>query len=318
MQTVITQLNRLVPKKHIMNILTHIAIKNGVVVGGNGRVQMTFFTDHFQNMSIVVNGAKLLAALTCGEEPPKIVVDGNQVKIISGKFKATLLSLPLNNYPVMENMDNEIKVPDDFLMTIRSLMPFIGDDASRPWACGINFTGKDAVVTNNQVLARMPCDTYYPFNLSLFGVRALAAQPKAPVGLGCNENIVSFHYDDGAIMTAKLSAERWPDVSGRFHQVYAPVPLGLEGALKNILPFCPDMEQPLVRLSTKGVSTTGGEPFSFAEVEMDTLKEGVFNARVLLSLLPKVTDIDFSEWPNPCPFSNEKTGLQGVVVRVRY
>ena len=66
--------------------------------------------------------------------------------------------LPLADHKAFPIQDKttSVKITSDapLLPTLRLLRPFVGDDASRPWACGVLMNGRALTVTNNIILIK--------------------------------------------------------------------------------------------------------------------------------------------------------------------
>lgn len=306
-----------VSSKDILPILQNFHIYDGRIQGTNGRLTIDAPCPELKGMHFTVSAAPFLKAVdACDGEPVlKIKDDGGKLQISRGKFKAILPLDDHSAYPI-QKIEGEQGISGGInLMTeLKQLITFVGDDAQKPWACGILFRKGLAVATNNVVFAAMPGYTFpEDINLPSFAADELLRVNAAIVGFRATKNNVTFEFENGSWMKTSILALDWPDVA-RFmptEVIGTKIGTDLINDIRRILPFCPDPKNPVVRFTGEAISTMDGD--KNAVIDGHTLPESAWRAEPLLSVLVKAAEIDFTPYPKPCPFKGDH-GLVGVII----
>jgi hypothetical protein len=263
-----------------------------------------------------VTSSSFLKAIDACAGEPIIKVNGDFLGISSGSFKARLPLGAHKDFP-RQAPEGEMGVPmgGPLLPILKQLSPFIGEDASRGWACGILFRDGQAFATNNVVVAGVPAIKFdQSINLPSFLIDELLRIGKEPVSVLANRDRITFNFSNGAWMKSCLLSSEWPAVERMMPElVRGEVPVDLRSAVERVLPFCPDPKHPLIYLGEDGVKTSDGD--KSAIVGGFTLPPAVFRAEPLMAVLKVAKQIDFSVYPKPVPWVGER-GLRGLLVGV--
>ena len=143
-----------VSDKDLVPVLTHFAFRAGRVYGYDGRLSIDAPCEATSHLSCTVDALRFVAAIeNCQDAPPAITMEGDKLHVRVKKYRATLPTGDLTLFPEPPIVAGKMRGAPQFLDTLRLLRPFIGQDASRPWAAGINFAGTIAAATNNVVIA---------------------------------------------------------------------------------------------------------------------------------------------------------------------
>ena len=308
-----------VSTKDLVPVLTNFHFYDGRVQGGNGRVTIDAPLD-LGGKNITVPAAPFLKAITaCDGAPVLKITEGGQLSVRKGSFRSIL---PLADQEAFPRVDVEAekkchKPSPGFIKALRAVRPFIGEDASRPWACGALFKDGYIYATNNVVMVRVPWDM--PDNVCLnipsFAIDELIRIGEEPAGFMFSETSAVFHYGDRWLRSQLFETE-WPDVAAFFDfgESLDPVPPGLLEAVTKVLPFCPDSRFPVITLGAEGVATADGT--MTASVGDMELPEGKYRAEPLLAVLSRAVVIDLTKYPSAVPFAGA-SGLQGVMIGVK-
>jgi len=314
-------------KKDLVPVLNHFHIYNGRIQGGNGRLSIDTPCEELAGLNVTVPGERFLRAIdACDGEPTFKVTEANSLMVKRGRLNIRLPLLPQDSYPRAQLSDagERIQTTGSLLGVLRALEPFIGDDASRPWSCGVLLKGGYAYATNNISLVRIECPYTNPDQeivLPSYTIDELLRISQEPtwISIPTNQHSIVFGYSSGAWLQSLLIDLRWPDVDKRLttqstEQAVTGVDLKtLTAAIQKISPFCSDKHNPVVLLSEQGVSTV--EAATWAEVGGLALPQAKFRADTLLPVLAVSHTVDFSFWPRPCPFAS--SDLIGIIVGVR-
>ena len=308
-----------VSTKDLLPVLTHFHIYDGRVQGGNGRIVIDVPCPELAGFDCTVPAERFLKAVdACDGEPKLKLTDGGKLTISKGKFRATLPLADHAAFPkIVRGHEGSMKTPAQALLPIlRCLYPFIGEDASRSWSCGVLFSSGYAWATNNVCLARVPCYEERSYVLPVFAINELLRVGQEPGAIEDSENALIFGFMNGWWMRCQKLAGEWPNVAA-FMPAEPPARAWpsrpLAEAVRKVLPFCPDPKYPVVQCGPEGVGTLEGE--MSALVGYEDLPAGRFRAEPLLAALDASQSIDLSTYPKACYWSGE--GIDGVVVGMR-
>lgn len=206
----------------------------------------------------------------------------------------------------------------DWLPPLRALSPFIGEDASKPWAMGI-WLADDGFMyaTNNSTATRAP-SPWSSLNeqviLPGYLVDELLRLGKEPLQILYNQNVITITFEDDTWLQGRLLEGQFPD------QIKSMIPAMCDGeetgaikdALARVKPFCPDAAFPVIRMSAEGLSTAEGE--MSAVVGGMVLPDLNWHANVLELVLEHATRMQWLDVP--CPWTGEQ-GIAGIALPLR-
>lgn len=309
-----------VAEKDLVPVLTHFRVYDGRIQGGNGRLSIDASCLDLKGLDITVPAERFLKAVDgCNGEPKLKITKTSKLSISHKKFKAILPLGDNESFPMNERSKGMVivstKTREALLGMLRALRPFIGVDASRPWACGILLKDGFAYATNNVILCRVPIPWKIDsINLPSFAVDELLRIGEIPSCLWIDDTSITFEYED-AWLKSQLFDLEWPDIEKFFAaQTTKKVSPLLFESIQRIIPFCPDPKFPVIKFSEEGVSTADGD--MMAEVKGIKLPDAIFRAEPLLAVLSVATHIDFSTYPAPSPWKGEN-GLEGIFIGVK-
>ena len=316
MKEILTLVRGAVSTKDFLPVLTHFHIYNGRVQGSNGHIAIDAPCPELASLDCTVPAERFLKAVdACDGEPKFKLTEGGRLTITKGAFRAILPLAQHDSFPLVQPDKKRTAIKTPFLPILRSLIPFVGEDASRPWSCGILFKDGYAWATNNVVLARVP---YKGLELLLpvFAINELLRIGQEPLSYVNADNWITLYFKEGWWMRVQKLEGQWPDIEKFFPDkcpktgVKSPP---LYEAVSKILPFCPDPKQPIIETGEKGVSTLDGE--MSALVESKGLPVTHFRAEPLLTALQASDYIDLSTYPAPCYWRGN--GIEGIIVGLR-
>lgn len=308
-----------VATKDFVPVLTHFHIYNNRVQGSNGKITLDAPCPHVDGIDVTVPAERFLKAVdACSGEPNFSITDAGKLAVKAASFKAYLPLADNEAYPIQDFGGTKAEI-FPVLEALKALEPFVGGDASRPWACGVLLKDGYAYATNNITLVRKPITwTGDPVNIPGYAVAELLRIGIEPTEMLFNENSVVFNLDGAVWMRATLLASEWPDVSKFFtdrdFDSLPEIPEGLLDAVLTITPLCQDPKFQKIYLGEEGVSTEPGETQAF--IHGFDLQESIFTATALRLVLEESIGLDLSEYPLPCPFK-KVTGVEGVMIGIK-
>ena len=306
-----------IAKKDFIPALTHFHIKDGRIKGYNGRIALC--SPIPLDLDVIPKATPLIKAIqTCRGTVQINLTTSNRLSIRSGKFKVLIDCIDdLTLYPEVEPDGIEVPLPGNFLDVLKTLYPFIAEDASRPWARGILFRDFSAYATNNVVLVEywVGAEFSTPVNIPKEAITEILRINENPVKMLSGQGNVTFYFEGDKWLRTQTYDLNWPDVMPILDvkvALYKAIPHGLFDGLRDILPFSDEFES--VYLTDKGIATSKGEDAK-ASLEIDGLPDnGGFNIKHLLSLEGVATEVDFSSYPKACPFLGDN--IRGVIIGI--
>jgi len=309
-----------VSSSDIVPILSSYLIKDGSVVGYNGRMSLGAPIDLTFETS--VEGAKFYAAiLACKKETEISMTEAGRLAVRSGGFRAYLRCFedkhPARLHPIEDGIT--FVPPSDFLDTLQELRPFISEDASRQWSVGLLFHDGHAYATNNIHIARRPISGMPDMrvNIPIFAVDEMMRIKEDPIEIRVADKLMSVLYSGGRWLTTCLLSSDWPDVE-KFFEEEVKYPVRISQIIEAVLTIYPFLEaDKRVVMEGKVISSPDSDKHKTgAAIDIDVyIPRAIFNADMLLKFKDLEGDIDLTKYPLPCPFRT--SGVDGVMIGMR-
>lgn len=293
-----------IKKNGISPELEHFNIGGGRIIGFNGYMALSAPLDlPIDAMPRADMFHKALQACT-----DRVSVD----RTPNGRLRITSGGLTVH-VPCIEKIVFDAKpegelfdAPPTLRETFARMLPFIGDDASRPWAMGLAIGDGAYTATNNVVLLQVWDGNPLPtFNCPRFAVAEVARIKQSPVKIQVSPHSVTFHYEDGRWLRTQLLASDWPtETMNKIlmrESVQEPLPEGFFDAVDILAPFAAEASSPIF-LSPRGLSTGDPELAEGAIKHLSGLPDACFKLKALQMLKDEVTTVDFNLHPQPCLF----------------
>lgn len=306
-----------VAKKDLVPVMQHFLIRDGRIKAFNGA--MGLCSPIPVALDVAPKADQFIKAIeACAGTVALHQEKNGKLVVQSGDFQTYVDTVDAGTFPTLAPGGKVVKLDNSLLPALRYLEPFIAEDASRPWACGVLFNGESAFATNNIVLLEFWLGFAVPFkiNVPVQAVRELLRINEDPVTLQLLENRVTFGFSDGRWLTTQLYETPWPDVDPILNRESNQLPFtpGLFEALEKLAPFTDDLNR--VYFFGSHVATSADPELVGAGVALDGLPAaGCFNLTQLLNLRPIAATIDFGAYPNPSVFYGERS--RGIIVGLR-
>lgn len=308
-----------VAKKDFVPSLTHFRISNGKVKGFNGSLGICSPVPI--DLDIAPRAAQFVKAIeACQEEISLHVADNGKLCVRSGKFKTFVDCDDKKNYPDIEPTGQLVKLGNALIPALKKLEPFIAEDASRPWACGILLDGESAFATNNIIFVEHWLGYQFPVrvNIPAMAIRELIRIKQNPLYMQMTEDRIVFHYEGGQWLSTQLLTQPWPDAAAILGKLNSAgqesAPAGLWEALEHIVPFADDINR--CYLLGDQLSTTEAADVSGTSIDLPGLPEkGIYNGKQLLALKDIAHTFNFNAYPQAVPFFGDRT--RGLISGLR-
>lgn len=293
-----------VARKDFVPELTHFQIRNGFVRGYNGTIALCAPIQ--LDFDCLPKAEPLIKAIqNCQDTIQLSMTSAGRLSIRSGTFKAFIECFDSHETPDIAPEGDHIEVDGAaFLHGLRTVAPFVSDDASRPWSNGALFRGQSVFATNNVVLVECWLGVNFPreVNVPRQAIKELLRINEPPVRVQCTDTSMTFHYAEGRWIRTQLLELAWPDVGKVLNKECQPVPFPeqfFEG-LKTLKPFVDSMGRVLFSLDGLHTHADDEEGASFDIQNFGC--QGVYRIENLLLLDGVAKTIDFSKYPEPALF----------------
>lgn len=305
-----------VSKKDFLPALTHFRIQDGTVRSYNGTLALC--SPIPLDIDCTPKAEPLVKAIQhCDETVTLTLTPTGRLSVRSGPFKA-LIDCVTEETPHVVPEGDRFELDGAALLTaLKTISPFIGDDASRPWSNGILLKGHSAFATNNITLVEYWVGKSFPIccNLPRQAVREMLRIGEPPMYAQATETSITFHYTDGRWVRSQLLGTDWPDLEKILSQPsdQKGVDFRLFDALVKLKPFVDKLGRVFMK---DGVISTHEQLTEGASFEVPDLQvDGIYQIEMLGLLEGVAKTADFAAYPRPCLFTGER--LRGAIVGMR-
>lgn len=297
-----------VSDKDLVPVLTHFHIKDGAVQGTNGRLTLSAPLDAIGD--VIVPAIPMLKALDACKQPTVSLTE-KSLMIKDGRFSARL-PRSTDVFPVAAPPEGEQHAVNGIIDALRKLRPFICDDATRLWACGVLFRGGAAYATNNAVLATTEAPVFErDVILPTAVIDELLRIKDEPDRMVVGESVIGFYWGERWLKASVLKDE-WPPVEDMLPDTdLDEIPEQIAEEVERISPFCEDKFFPVIEFNEHGIRTQEGN--IAAEISGYAFPEAKYHAKMLSLVLKHARYADFSA--PPTPWAGD--GLRGLIAQVR-
>ncbi len=131
------------------------------------------------------------------------------------------------------------------------------------------------------------------------------------------DNSITFHYSDKRWVRSQLLGLEWPDMLGILNKADNPLPIDprLFEGLEKLRKFTDKAGRVYIKA---GVLSTAAKEDADEGARYEIpglLFDGIYNIKMLLLLQGIATHADFSWYPAPCTFYNDR--MRGAIVGMR-
>lgn len=305
-----------VGKKDLLPALTHFKIEHGHVRSFNGTLALN--SPIAFDIDCVPKAIPFMKAIqSCKETVSLNMTAKGKLSVKSGKFKAFIECLDTKTPHVQPEGEQFDLDGESLLKAIKTVAPFIGNDASRPWSNGILLCNQSAYATNNVVLIEYWTNTTFPItcNIPNAAVKEMLRINEAPIYAQSTNKSITFHYKDKRWLRTALYDLSWPDLTKILNVNANPTPIDecIFEALETIKPFTDEFNRVYFHKEKICTSLTENNGASY-EIE-NFNHRGAYELNMLYLLKNVASVIDFSTYPKPCMFQGDK--LRGAIIGLR-
>jgi len=303
-------------KKDLIPYLTHFKIEDGTIRSFNGVLALSSPINF--DINCVPKAEPFIKAIqNCKETAALHMTPAKRLGVSSGAFKAFIDCVD-DETPHVAPEGETFEIDGEALLkALKTINPFIGDDASRPWSNGILINGQSAFATNNVMVIEYWIGSLFPIvcNLPKATIREMLRINEPPISAQATAESLTFHYEGDRWLRTALLKTDWPDLGKILDVECTPEPIDdrLYEALETIKPFLDKWGRVFIGDGLIQTTIADGEG-AWYEVP-DYQYEGVYQLQMLALLENVAHSIDFTSYPKPCIFYGEN--IRGAIIGMR-
>lgn len=305
-----------IKKNNINPELEYYQIKGGRVVGYNGFMALS--SPIPLDIEAKPKADLFYKALNaCGDAVSIDLTPAGRLHIKSGRFSAYVPCIDKEIYEVSPQGET-FEAPPGLAQAFKRMLPFISEDASRPWAMGLLIDGGCLTATNNIIIIQEWIGHQLPtMNCPRFAVAEVVRIGRDPVSIQVSPSSLVFHYDDGSWLYTQTLGSEWPvDKMNEImsaESVQMPIHPEFFGAVEDLAPFILEGHFSGVYFEDGSLTSAPKGAQEGARIEIEGLKAGpVFHVKALQLLSGLVDTIDWGLYPRPCIFYGKN--IRGAVI----
>lgn len=307
-----------VGKKDLIPALTHFRIENNTIRSFNGTLALCCPIPC--DLECTPKAIPFVKAIQlCKETITLNLTKNGRLSVRSGSFSSFIECVPeeVETPHVLPEGEEYVVNGAALLEAFKTMLPLIGDDASRPWSNGLLLRGQSAFATNNVIAVEYWIGSDFPSecNIPRECIVEMLRIKETPLRMQLTDKSITFHYEGGRWIRAALLATNWPDMSKVLNAKTNPKPIPSEffDALLNLEPFSDKLGRVYIYSNNLSTCLEEGEGANYKLPGLGF--EGVYQISMLKLLQGIATSADMSSYPAPCHFYGDR--LRGAIVGLR-
>jgi hypothetical protein len=200
-------------KKDLVQQFTHYLVSDGKIRAYDGR--MVASCPFPYEGEFLVPGAEFEAILDrMPVDSPTIELKEDFIRVKHKRFRGDIKTLPITEFPELEISAEWVEFPDDLIDIIRDLLPFISDNATKPWAMAINILNGRLYTTNNVsvAFADHPGLEGIEGLLPVWAAEFVVARREGLTHWQLHDGYAAFKWADGSWMRTQLINDETPEI----------------------------------------------------------------------------------------------------------
>lgn len=304
-----------VSKKDFIPALTHFRIQDGKVRSFNGTLALC--TPISLDINCIPKAEPLVKAIQqCDDTVVLTLTPTGKLSIKSGGFKALIDCVDTETPHVTPEGERFELDGEALLQGLKTILPIVGNDASRPWSNGVLLLGHSAFATNNVILLEYWIGTAFPLccNVPRSAIKEMVRIGEPPLYAQATDHSITFHYSNDRWIRTNLLDIKWPDVTRILNTENNPLPFDdriFEG-LEKIKYFSDKIGR--VYIGDGCLRTHLDEEGATYEIP-DYKETGIYQIEMLYLLKGIAKQIDWSLYPKPCIFYGER--VRGAIIGMK-
>jgi hypothetical protein len=240
-----------------------------------------------------------------------------------GRFKGRIKTMPLETWVMPTDLPGGLTpIPDDFILCIEALLPFVSENATKPWAMCIGIQGDYMYASNNIAVARCHCPTgtgLDEFLLPRWVLEFLVKRQEGLVAWAVEEEVgrLTFLWEDGSWMRSSNIVEKFPPAQAILDRyMTGDVDVEITDEWRKIIRRIAKIaDDPVIRLRVDECAGSTGEVLAIEDEASTPCPEGlletVWDLRYLEAVIKAATHWNPRTYPNPAPWRGDF--IEGII-----
>lgn len=290
------------------NIFSNVLVKSGFMTAQNGVAGISVKVD--TDIDFCCNADRLSQALNlCDKDKMKLNIKNKRLYISSGRFKSNIALLSIDSYPTIENNGDPIEIQSDIISQIASIIQFTDPNDIRPALQGVAITNGFIKATNGHMAIKKEISNIAIDEVIIpsKSIQMIVKGNTVINSMMIKDKTVFFNFDDGYLFTKTID-QKMPDIDRILSKIEQNTDLSdLKESIKSMAPLCGGDKTLILG---EEIKTRKGD----SSIDGFNLPDCAFNVDYLLKIIDIADTIDFSPYPDPCPFEGD--GIIGAVVGI--
>lgn len=273
---------------------THCRFDNGRVIAFDGGLAVGHLIE--EQLNCCPHTETLIKALEkCKEAISITLQDSGKLAIKSGKLRATVPCVGLDDLPGVEPDPPIAKLTDKLKDALKACIPLAQDGLPEPFLCSVLLQANTIVSTNRHVIIEswhgidLPPDVLLP----RVSAKAVADSIKPLKGFGYSGRSATFWFEDDSFIKTQLFADKYPKF-GHILNVESnawPLPGGFFEGIDTVLPFTEDSRVYFI----DGKICSAENTIDGTTYDVDGITNGLsFNGKYLKTIQPYAHRMQFN------------------------
>lgn len=250
--------------------------------------------------------------------------EADRLVLKRGRFKGRIKTMPLDSWVMPTDLPGGLApIPDRMIMCLEALLPFVSENATKPWAMCVGVRGDYMYASNNIAVARCYCptDMLPEFLLPRWVVEFILKREEGLTAWAVEpEGRLTFLWEDGSWMRSSNIVETFPDAQKMLDRYLYSEDIAVDVEITNewrkvIRRIAKIADDPVIRLRADECAGSSGEVLALEDEAGAPLPEGltetVWDLRYLDAVLAAATHWNPRLYPNPAPWKGEI--IEGII-----
>lgn len=308
MQNIIAWINEALASKDIVTGMNYYRVKAKEIKATDGRLTAAYPWPY--DGEFLVPGVEFEKILRRMPTSPTITIDEQSVKLRCGKLSGTIQTLPLTewDYPGVDDI-KWLPLPSGLMQVLKTLRPFVSDNASQSWALCIALEAGWGYATNNIALAGAACPSVGAIKalLPVWAVDFILGRTEGLTQWAWSDSFVAFRWGNGAWMRSQLVVGQFPEKATSLVRdaVNEKTSQKITDEFRTAFRACAELAEDTVALYVDRIVSKFGK----AEFDVGAICEvppnsefSLWGAKFLLPALEAADSWSPGVWPKPAPF----------------